>query len=55
MDEAMSQILWTRYFLESQGYDITENTLYQDNKRAIILKKNGKATSSKRTKNIKVR
>ena len=37
VDEAMSQILWTRYFLESQGYNITEKTLYQDNKCAIFF------------------
>ena len=46
MDE---QILWTRYFLESQGYSITENILYQDNRSAIILEKNVKTTRSKRT------
>ena len=40
--------------MEGQGYDITKNTLYQDNKSAIILEKNGKTTNSKRTKRIKV-
>ena len=55
VDEALPQILWTRYFMEGQGYDITKNTLYQDNKSAIILEKNGKTTNSKRTKHIKVR
>ena len=51
----MLQILWTRYLLENQGYIITENILYQDNKSSIILKKNGKTTSSKRTKHMNVR
>ena len=27
-DDAMPQILWTRYFLEAQGYGINENILY---------------------------
>ena len=40
VDEAISQILWTGYFLESQGYHIPKNTLYQYNKSAIILEKN---------------
>ena len=50
-----SQILWTLYFLEEQGYAIKENTLYQDNKSAILLEKNGGLSSSQRTRHIKVR
>ena len=40
VDKAMSQVSWTRYFLESQGYNITKNTIYQGNKSTIILEKN---------------
>ena len=36
-DDAMPQILWTRYLLEAQGYRIEENILYQDNISAILL------------------
>ena len=36
-DDAFPQILLTRYFLERQGYTITKNTLFQDNKSAIIM------------------
>ena len=51
-DDAMSQMLWTRYFLEAQGYGINENILYQDNMSAMLLEKNGKKSSTKNTKHI---
>ena len=49
VDDCMSQILWTRYFLDAQGYNINDCIVYQDNKRAILLEQNGQASSSKRT------
>jgi hypothetical protein len=55
IDDCMPAILWTRYFLEAQGYGIRENIVYQDNMSAILLEKNGRASSSKRTKHINVR
>ena len=50
-DNAMPHMLWTRYFLEAQGYGIDENILYQDNMSAILLEKNGKKSSTK-TQNV---
>jgi hypothetical protein len=41
-------ILWTKLFLEEQGYEIEKNILYQDNS-AILLETNGKKSSCKRT------
>jgi Trk-type K+ transport system membrane component len=49
VDDMMPSILWTRNFLQSQGYGVKEAIIYQDNKSAILLEKNGKASSSKRT------
>ena len=54
-DDAMPQVLWTRYFLEAQGYGIDENILYQDDMREILLEKNGNKYSTKNTKHINVR
>ena len=51
-DDVLSQILWTQYFLEVQGYGINENFMYQDNLSAIILDKNGKNSITKKTKHI---
>ncbi len=55
LDEIMAQILWTKLFIIAQGIKVTNNILYQDNMIAILLEKNGQASSSKRTKNIKIR
>ena len=55
VDDGMSQMLWTKLFLEAQGYPIKENRLHQDNKSAILLEKNGKASSSKRTRHLNIR
>jgi len=41
--------------MEAQGYEVHDNVLYQDNKSAILLEKNGKASSTKRTKHINIR
>ena len=49
------QILWTKEFLKAQGYQVKRNILYQDNKSAILLEKNGSLSSSQRTRHINVR
>ena len=54
VDDCMSQILWTRYFLDAQGYNINNCIVYQDNKSAILLEQNGRASSSKRTRHINI-
>jgi hypothetical protein len=54
-DDVMPQMLWTLYFLEAQGYKIDDNVLYQDNKSSILLETNGRGSSSKRTRHIKIR
>ena len=49
------QIMWTMYFLKAQGYEIEENILYQNNQSAILLEKNGRLSSSQRTRHISIR
>ncbi len=53
-DDFMPAICWTRYFMEAQGYQVQDNILFQDIKSAILLEKNGKASSSKRTKHVNI-
>ena len=48
----MPQMLWTRYFLEAQGYGIYRNILYQDNMSAMLLENNGKKSSTKNRKHM---
>ena len=55
VDDCMPSVLWTRHFLEAQGCDVKENIVCQDNKSAILMEVNGKASSSKRTKHINIR
>jgi hypothetical protein len=52
VDNLMSLILWSCNFLKTQGYAVVDNILYQDNRSAILLEKNGKMFSGKRTKHI---
>jgi hypothetical protein len=54
-DDFMPAICWTHYFMKVQGYNTKDNFLFQDNKSSILLEKNGKASSSKRTKQINIR
>ena len=55
VDNLISQILWTRLFMKAQGVEVRDNILYQDNKSAVLLETNGRASSSKRTKHINIR
>jgi hypothetical protein len=54
VNDMMPIMLWTHYFLLSQGYVIVENLLLQDNKSLILLEQNDKASSSKRTRHINI-
>ena len=54
-DDLSTLILWTRLFMEAQGYEIEKNILYQDNKSTILLEENGKKSSSKRTRALNIR
>jgi hypothetical protein len=55
VDNTLGHILWARYFMQEQGYDMEPSLTYQDNMSAILLKINGKFSSSKRTKHIKIK
>ena len=55
VDNLMPEVLWSRLFLEGQGYGVKDNLVYQDNQAAILLEKNGKSSSGKRTKHINAR
>ena len=54
-DDVSVMILWTKLFMEAQGYEIKTNLLYQDNKSSILLLNNGKRSSSKRTRAFNIR
>jgi hypothetical protein len=54
IDDILPQALWTKYFMESQGYGIT-TIMNQDNQSTINLANNGKASSGWSTRHINIR
>jgi hypothetical protein len=55
VDDTATMILWTKLFLEAQGYDVEKNIVYQDDKSAILLETNGKKSSGKQTRALNIR
>jgi hypothetical protein len=55
VDDGMPLVIWTRNFMTAQGYDIRDNVIYQDNQSAMLLEKNGRASSGRRTRHIDIR
>ncbi len=55
VDNMMPIVVWSRYFLMAQGYGVTQNLLLQDNQSSILLERNGRASSDKRTGHINIR
>ena len=41
--------------MEAQGYTVGDNVVFQDNQSAILLEKNGRRSSSKKTRHIEIR
>jgi len=53
VDDVITKILWTRLFIEEQGYGV--KTLFQDNKSSILLETNGRKSAGKRSRHINIR
>ena len=53
--DTLPQVLWTKYFIEAQGYHIDRNEVHQDNKSAQLLETNGRLSAGKGMKHIKNR
>ena len=54
-DDSMPTVMWVRHFLEAQGFQPSDNVVYQDNQSAILLEKNGRRSSGKKTRHIEIR
>ena len=52
VDDCMSQVLWTKYFLQEQGYETKANVILQDNTSAMKLEKNGQKSMGQRSRHI---
>ena len=55
VDEKLSKIIRTKKFLESQGFKIKLNIIFQDNTSTIKLQENGKVSSGKRTRHFDIK
>ena len=55
VDNLMPQILWTKLFLEKQGFKVKDNIIHQDNLSTMRLENNGRGSSGKKTRHINIR
>ena len=55
VDDVISQVLWAKLFMESQGISIKENIIYQDNKSTILLAENGRQSVGKRSRHLNIK
>ena len=53
-DQVLPLVSWAPLFMEAQGCPPERNIVCQDNKSAILLEKNGKAGSGKRTRALNI-
>lgn len=51
----IGKVLWTKYFLEAQGYAIKRSVDLQENKIAILMENNARTSGSKRTRYVNIR
>ena len=55
VNDTMYLIVWTRLFLEGQGFKVIDNMVHQDNQSAMLLACNSKMSSGKNTRRIEIR
>jgi hypothetical protein len=51
----VTNTIWSKMFLEAQGYPIKKNLFEQDNESAIRLEKNGRSSAGKQYRHINIR
>jgi hypothetical protein len=55
VNDVMSQVIWTRNFMEAQGFAVRKSFVFQDSQSAILLEKNRTVSSGKCTRHINIR
>ena len=53
--DCMPAVLWTRYWLNAQEYDVFNSIVYQGSESGIILENNRRASSRKCKNHINIR
>ena len=41
-DNVIPEFLWSRYFIEAQGFEVKDTVMYQDNLSAMLIENNGR-------------
>jgi hypothetical protein len=54
-DDVIHKVMWTKQFLEAQGFEVEENIIYRDNQSTMKLEQNGKTSCGKRTRHFLIR
>ena len=55
VSEYLPYNIWTLMFMEHQGYEMTDNVIYQDNKSAILLERNGRNSCTGNSRHISIK
>ena len=55
MHDMIPEVLWTKYFIEAQGYKVDHDIVMQDNESEIRLLVNGRFSSGPKTKHTQVK
>jgi len=54
VDDSLPTVQWASLFMKDQGYDL-ETVVKEDNRSTMLLMKNGRLSSGKRTKHLDIR
>jgi hypothetical protein len=55
LDDVISKIIWTKLFLEEQGYELNQNILKRDKMSSMKLEMNCKTSSGKQTRHFNIK
>jgi hypothetical protein len=55
VDDVISKIMWSKLFIEAQGFEVLLTIIYRDNTSSMKLELNGKASSGKRTRHLNIK
>ena len=55
IDDVIAKVLWSKRFIEAQGFPLESTIVYRDNTSSMKLEENGRASASKRTRHFNLK
>ena len=55
IDDVISKVLWSKRFIEEQGFPLEATIIYRDNTSSMKLEENGRASASKQTRHFNIK